>query len=77
MIATDEIATDEVSTDRMSADRMSADEPGYPCELADLRRVPLAEIPDLGESMLNGAVQRLVPESLANQVPVAAFNSAI
>jgi FXSXX-COOH protein len=56
---------------------IATDEPEYPCELADLRRVPLADIPALSDSVLDSAVQRLVPDSMANQVPVAVFNSAI
>lgn len=45
----------------------------YPSDLADLRRVPLADVP----ALIDGVLGRLVPDSTADQVPVAAFNSAI
>jgi FXSXX-COOH protein len=47
-----------------------------PTALVDLRRVPLAEMPGRNED-LRGALERLVHDALPQQVPVAAFNSAI
>jgi FXSXX-COOH protein len=49
----------------------------YPTDLADLRRVPLADVPALTDDMLNLAMRRFVAAPLAGQVPVAAFNSSI
>jgi FXSXX-COOH protein len=49
----------------------------YPSDLADLRRIPLADVPTLSEDVLNIALRRLVPAPLARQVPVAAFTSSI
>jgi FXSXX-COOH protein len=46
-------------------------------DLADLRGVPLAEVPTLSDDVLGSALRRLVPAPLARQVPVAAFNSSI
>ena len=42
-------------------------------DLADLRDVPLGEIPAIPDDVL----RRLIPDLPARQVPVAAFNSAI
>jgi hypothetical protein len=47
-----------------------------PSKLADLRDVPLADLPDLG-AILNQAVSGVMPDSQATLVPVAAFSSAI
>jgi FXSXX-COOH protein len=49
----------------------------YPSDLADLRRVPLADVPALSEDVLDIALRRLVAAPLAGQVPVAAFTSSI
>jgi FXSXX-COOH protein len=49
----------------------------YPSDLADLRQVPLADVPALSENVLDSALRRLIPAPLAGQVPVAAFNSSI
>jgi FXSXX-COOH protein len=49
----------------------------YPSDVTDLRRVPLADVPMLSQEMLDSALRRLVPGSSSEQVPVAAFNSAI
>jgi FXSXX-COOH protein len=49
----------------------------YPSDLADLRRVPLADVSALTDDVLDIALRRLVPAPLAGQVPVAAFNSSI
>jgi FXSXX-COOH protein len=45
--------------------------------LLDVREVPLAELPTLGKASLDSALQRILPESSATAVPVAAFSSAI
>jgi hypothetical protein len=49
----------------------------YPSDLADLRGVPLADVPALTGDMLNIAMRRFVPAPLAGQVPAGAFNSSI
>jgi len=49
----------------------------YRSDLADLRLVPLADVPALSHDVLDNALRRLVPAPLAGQVPVAAFNSSI
>jgi FXSXX-COOH protein len=46
-------------------------------DLADLRQVPLAELRAQGDRAISDAVQRILPEESAHQVPVAAFNSSI
>ena len=48
-----------------------------PPVLADLRQVPLAEMPALGSVTLSDALERVLPESAVGQVPVAAFQSTI
>lgn len=48
----------------------------YPSDLADLRRIPLADLPALSDD-LDKALRRIVSTPLAGQVPVAAFNSSI
>ena len=45
--------------------------------LVDLRQIPLAEMPALGDVTLSDALGRVLPESAVGQVPVAAFQSAI
>ena len=54
-----------------------ADAPGIRSPLADLRAVRLSEMPNLSASTLDGALQRVLPDSPMAPVPVAAFNSAI
>jgi FXSXX-COOH protein len=49
----------------------------YPSDLADLRRVPLADVPALSSDVLGSALRRLVPAPLGRPVPVAAFTSSI
>ena len=49
----------------------------YPTDLADLRRIPLADVSALSSDMLGSALRRLVPAPLGRQVPVAAFTSSI
>jgi FXSXX-COOH protein len=46
-------------------------------ELADLRRVPLADVRTESKSAMDNAVRRVLREQSAHQVPVAAFNSSI
>jgi FXSXX-COOH protein len=48
-----------------------------PSKQADLRNVPLAEIPTLNTVTLDEALGRVMPDPQAAPVPVAAFNSAI
>jgi hypothetical protein len=47
-----------------------------PSNLADLRDVPLADLPDLG-AILDKALSGVMPDPQAALVPVAAFSSAI
>lgn len=47
--------------------------PEVSSDLADLRSVPLADVPALSDN----ALRRLAPTPHARQVPVAAFNSSI
>jgi FXSXX-COOH protein len=46
-------------------------------KLADLRDIPLAEMPTLRTAALDEALGRVMPDSQTDPVPVAAFNSAI
>ena len=49
-----------------------------PSRLADLRSVPLADLPGLDAVTLGEAVGRVIPDAdQAAPVPVAAFQSAI
>ena len=48
-----------------------------PSKLADLRDVPLAELPILSTVTLDEALGRVIPDPHAAAVPVAAFSSAI
>ena len=52
-------------------------EPDIASDLADLRSVALADMPVLDTSIIDGALRRLVPESVTKPVPVSTFNSAI
>jgi FXSXX-COOH protein len=45
--------------------------------LADLRHLPLAQLPALGNIALSDTMRRVPPESPIVTVRVAAFNSAI
>jgi FXSXX-COOH protein len=49
----------------------------YATDLADIRRVPLADVPGLNAGLLGDTLGRLMPTSPAGPVPVASFNSAI
>jgi FXSXX-COOH protein len=46
-------------------------------DVADLRRVPLAEVRASTEAELGRVLQRIVPAQAASCVPIAAFNSSI
>lgn len=49
--------------------------PSYASAVADLRDVPLAEMPALGMDVLGRTIGRVLPDP--NRVPVAAFQSSI
>ena len=51
--------------------------PAYASAMADLRNVPLAEMPALGLDVLGRTIGRVLPDSSTNPVPVAAFQSSI
>lgn len=51
--------------------------PTFPSAMADLRDIPLSEMPALGLDMLGRTIGRVLPEPSANAVPVAAFQSSI
>ncbi len=57
----------------------SADElrPAYVSGVADLRGIPLAEMPALGLDVLGRTIGRVLPDPSVSPVPVAAFQSAI
>ena len=44
---------------------------------ADLHDIPLAEMPALGLDVLGRTINRVLPASSTNPVPVAAFQSSI
>ena len=48
-----------------------------PSKLADLRNVPLAEMPNLSIVTLDEALGRVIPDPQADAMPAAAFQSAI
>jgi hypothetical protein len=48
-----------------------------PSKLADLRDVPLAELPILSMVTLDEALSRVIPDPQDAAAPVAAFQSAI
>ena len=48
-----------------------------PSAVADLRGIPLAEMPALGLDVLGRTIGRVLPDSSASPVPVAAFQSSI
>jgi hypothetical protein len=50
--------------------------PVYPSALADLRQIPLAEMPALGLDALK-SIGRLLRDASVNRMPVAAFQSSI
>lgn len=55
----------------------TAPRPEEPVGLPDLRQVPLAQVPALGDRVLDDMLLRVAPEPPANRVGVAAFNSSI
>jgi FXSXX-COOH protein len=46
-------------------------------KMADLRYIPLAEMPALGLDVLGRTIGRVLPDPSANPVPVASFQSSI
>jgi FXSXX-COOH protein len=56
---------------------VTTDAPAFPSALADLRDVPLAEMAALGTGVLGRTIGRVLPDSSAEAVPVAAFQSSI
>lgn len=57
----------------------AADDRGteFASHLADVRRVPLADLHTNSHGAVSTAVHRVLREQSAHQVPVAAFNSSI
>ena len=55
---------------------MTPDAPPVPSELADLRSIPLQEMPALAPAALDRVVQRVLPRTVQTVV-VPAFSSAI
>ncbi len=51
--------------------------PAFSSAPADLRDIPLAEMPALGSNVLGRTIGRVLPDPSANPVPAAAFQSAI
>lgn len=51
--------------------------PAYASSMADLRDIPLAEMPALGMDVLGRTIGRVLPDLSAGAVPVAAFQSSI
>jgi FXSXX-COOH protein len=51
--------------------------PAYPSSMADLRDIPLADLPALGLAVLGRTIGRLLPELSSNHLPKAAFQSSI
>ena len=51
--------------------------PAYRPSMADLRDIPLAEMPALGLDVLGRTIGRALPDPSANRVPMAAFQSSI
>ena len=51
--------------------------PPYASDMADLRDIPLAEMPALGLDVLGRTIGRVLPAPSTNSVPVAAFQSSI
>jgi FXSXX-COOH protein len=45
--------------------------------MADLRDIPLAEMPALGLDVLGRTIGRVLPDPSTDLVPVAAFQSSI
>jgi hypothetical protein len=51
--------------------------PAFPSAMADLRDIPLAEMPALNLDLLGRALGRALPGPVVNQVPSARFQSSI
>jgi FXSXX-COOH protein len=51
--------------------------PVYSSAMADLRDIPLAEMPALGLDVLGRTIGRVLPDPSTAPVPVAAFQSSI
>lgn len=51
--------------------------PALQSAMADLRDIPLAEMPALGLELLERTIGRALPNPMTNPVPVAAFQSSI
>jgi len=51
--------------------------PAFPSTMADLRDIPLSEMPALSLDLLSAAIGRALPDPMASPVPVAAFQSSI
>jgi FXSXX-COOH protein len=51
--------------------------PAHASAMADLRDIPLAEMPALGLDVLGRTIGRVLPDPSTNRVPVAAFQSSI
>lgn len=51
--------------------------PAYASAMTNLRDIPLAEMPALGLGVLGRTIDRVLPDSSTNPVPVAAFQSSI
>jgi FXSXX-COOH protein len=49
----------------------------YSSDVADVRQVPLADVPALAGDVRDRMLRRAVPEPASRQVPVASFNSSI
>ena len=51
--------------------------PAYASAMADLRDIPLAEMPAFGRALLGRTIGRVLPDPSTNPVSVAAFQSSI
>jgi FXSXX-COOH protein len=51
--------------------------PAFPSAMADLRDVPLAEMPALNLAVLGTAFGRALPDPMTSPVRVAAFQSSL
>jgi FXSXX-COOH protein len=51
--------------------------PAYSSALADLRDIPLAEMPALGMDVLGRTIGRVLPGPSSAPLPVGAFQSSI
>ncbi len=51
--------------------------PAFPSAMADLRDIPLAEMPALSLDQLGRVLGRVLPGPVANPMPSGAFQSSI